>query len=105
MGDHAERLRAILAADEPRGRVLAMVASLGLPDCWVAAGFVRNAVWDHLHGRPALLPASDIDVIWFDPLHADRDLDRDLEATLRALDPAFDDLPGRVLFRPTGPDR
>ena len=32
---------------------LERVAQLGLPDCWIAAGFVRNAVWDVLHGWPA----------------------------------------------------
>ncbi|WRQ77412.1 nucleotidyltransferase family protein [Pseudomonas saxonica] len=45
-----------------------MVRSLNLPDCWIGAGFLRNAVWDYLHGRspsPAELvlgiemPASD----------------------------------------------
>ena len=40
--------------------------ALALPDWCIAAGFVRNRVWDHLHGIvPARLPA-DIDVIYYD---------------------------------------
>ncbi len=44
MHTHA-RLRAIIAADPLRMRVLDLVKALALPDCWVAAGFVRSAVW------------------------------------------------------------
>ena len=88
--DHPATLRAILAHDPLRLRVLAAVRSLGLPDCWVAAGFLRNAVWDHLHGRPCSPPAGDIDVIWFDAQHADPAEDRRLEAGLKAIDPTLD---------------
>jgi uncharacterized protein len=33
-------------------QVLGVTEALGLPDCWVGAGFVRNPVWDALHGFP-----------------------------------------------------
>ena len=46
----AARLRALLLADARRPALLRAVAALALPDCWIAAGFVRNAVWDHLAG-------------------------------------------------------
>ncbi len=45
---------------------LRAVRTLALPDWCIAAGFVRNRVWDHLHG---IVPASepvDIDVLYFD---------------------------------------
>ncbi len=45
--------------------VLSAVASLNLPDWYVAAGFVRNLVWDHLHGFNNT-PLNDVDVIYFD---------------------------------------
>lgn len=64
-----------------------MIRSLGLADCWIGAGFVRNAVWDHLHGMPRSLGAGDVDVIWFDPRRADPTMDATLEARLQALDP------------------
>lgn len=79
-------LRALIASDERRMRVLHIVRDLGLPDCWVAAGFVRNRVWDHLHGRAASPLSQDIDVIWFDPQACDAGRDAALEAALRDRD-------------------
>ena len=62
----AAQLQTLIANDPQRLRILQQVRELDLPDCWVAAGFVRSAVWDHLHQRtPSPLP-EDIDVIWFD---------------------------------------
>ena len=43
-------LIAAALAHEWQRDVLLAVRDLGLKDCWVAAGFVRNAVWDLLHG-------------------------------------------------------
>jgi hypothetical protein len=43
--------------------ILRAVSTLGLPDCWVAAGFVRNLVWDHLHRKKTGL--NDVDVIYY----------------------------------------
>lgn len=63
-------------------RALEAVRSLELPDCWIAAGFIRNAVWDHLHGYPPGLAGKDLDVVWFDPAQTDAALDLDLEARL-----------------------
>ena len=66
-----------------------MVRALRLPDCWIGAGFVRNAVWDHLHGRPPAPPDGDVDVIWHDPRQADPAEDRKHEAALRAAEPSI----------------
>jgi hypothetical protein len=59
-------LRGILLASPERAAILAGVAELQLPDCLVAAGLVRNTVWDHLHGFP-LSPLNDVDVVYFEP--------------------------------------
>jgi hypothetical protein len=88
--DHAQTLRTILSGDPLRWRILGLVRGLGLPDCWVAAGFVRNAVWDHMHGRRASPQAGDVDVVWFCAERADANGDRSLEAALRSLDPTID---------------
>lgn len=71
-------------------RLLGRVQALHLPDCWIGAGFVRSAVWDHLHDRVATRPGDDVDVIWFDRERASRAVDRDIEAQLKAVDPAID---------------
>jgi hypothetical protein len=57
-----------------------------LPDCWVGAGFVRTAVWDHLHGVPPSKPDGDVDVIGFDPPRAQLEVDQEPEERLRELD-------------------
>lgn len=80
-------LQALIASDGARMDVLRRVQALDLPDCWAAAGFVRNGVWDHLHRRPPALPAGDVDVIWFDAAAPCPDRDAALEATLRLHDP------------------
>ncbi len=68
---------------------LRTVAALGLPDAWIGAGFLRDAVWDALHGLPfGTNPPSDVDVVWFDPARATAAADAAIEAQLRAARPA-----------------
>lgn len=67
-------------------RVLAQVRDLALPDCWVGAGFVRNRVWDDLHGHAPSPWRGDIDVIWFDTARVTRERDLVLECRLRDRD-------------------
>jgi len=79
------QLRDLIAEDPVRMHILRMVRDLNLPDCWVAAGFVRSLVWDHLHQRqPSPLP-EDIDVIWFDRTRPGDQTDLALEVELAAL--------------------
>ncbi|MBI3516172.1 MAG: nucleotidyltransferase family protein [Proteobacteria bacterium] len=86
--DLGAALVGLLHADARRLALLAAVEALALPDGWIGAGFVRAAVWDAGHGRPAADPADDIDVVWFDPTRATADHDRALEARLATLAPA-----------------
>lgn len=83
-------IQELLGADCIRREALELVAELDLPDCWIAAGFVRDAVWDHLHGHPVVHPQGDIDVVWFceDPCGAehDRQIEHRLVAKLPELD-------------------
>ncbi|MDH0892974.1 MULTISPECIES: nucleotidyltransferase family protein [unclassified Pseudomonas] len=80
------QLEHLIAADAERMRILRLVRELDLPDGWVAAGFVRSAVWDHLHRRDHSPLPADIDVIWFDAGGASAERDAALEASLRRLD-------------------
>jgi hypothetical protein len=66
-------------------RLLRAVQALGVPDCWIGAGFVRNAVWDVLHHRAIDCSAlSDVDVVYFDRADASPSRDRATEAALAA---------------------
>lgn len=64
-------------------RLLDAVESLSLPDCWIGAGFVRNAIWDAMHDVPPDAH-SDVDVVYFDPADPRPARDVAIEATLHA---------------------
>ena len=81
------RVQSVIQADPLRWHVLGVVRALRLPDCWIGAGFVRNAVWEHLHGRPCTPLNGDVDVIWHDCRQAEPAADRRHEAALRAIEP------------------
>lgn len=85
----ASQIRNIIQTDPLRWRILGVVRALRLPDCWIGAGFVGNAVWDHLHQRPHAPQAGDVDVIWHDPQRTDPAEDRRHEAALRAAEPSI----------------
>ncbi|CAH0650303.1 MULTISPECIES: nucleotidyltransferase family protein [Pseudomonas] len=85
--DNSSKIQAIISDDPIRWRLLEIVRSLGLPDCWIGAGFVRNAVWDYLHGRNSSPISTDVDVIWFDAHRCTPEQDEALEAVLRDLEP------------------
>src|SRR5271168_3247129 len=75
-------IAAILQRDPARLDALRAVATLDLPDCWIGAGFIRNAVWDYLHDRPPQPPDGDVDVVWFDSHAPDAARDRAITAQL-----------------------
>lgn len=87
--DAASQIRNVIQADPLRWHILGVVRVLCLRDCWVGAGFVRNAVWDHLHQRPPAPLSGDVDVVWHDPRQADPAEDRKHEAALRAAEPSI----------------
>lgn len=74
--------------DAWRMRTLAAAAALELPDSWIGAGFVRNGVWDALHGYDRPTPLNDVDVLYFDPYDRSRETERRLEQRLER------DMPG-----------
>ncbi len=80
----------LIEADTWRMEILRAVASLGLPDWAIGAGFVRAAVWDALTDKPEATPLPDIDVIYFDPDNTGPE--RDLRL-LSALTEALPDVP------------
>jgi len=59
------RIIQLIERDELRLEALNCVQKLNLPQCYLAAGFVRNLVWDHLHHHSVATPLNDVDVIYF----------------------------------------
>lgn len=83
----------IIAEDAIAMEQLRAVRSLDLPDWCIAAGFVRNRVWDHLHDISPPRAPVDIDVIYFDA----GDVSTESEATFeRRLDAQLPGLPWQV---------
>lgn len=79
----------IIAEDAAAMEQLRAVRSLALPDWCIAAGFVRNRVWDHLHGIvPARLPV-DIDVLYYDSADISKDREIEFEGRLGRLMPGL----------------
>jgi hypothetical protein len=76
-------LETILLSDPLRRQALEVLARCGLPNCWIGAGFVRDAVWDHLHGYPKVAPSGDVDVIWFPRTQSCEEDDLRVEQELR----------------------
>lgn len=62
--------------------VLRAAQSVGLPDWMIGAGFIRNKVWDHLHGYAERTPLADIDLIYFDPSDLDEKREKEYDARL-----------------------
>lgn len=89
MTDPEAQIVSILRNDPLRWHILELVRSIELPDCWIGAGFVRNAIWDHLHDRAPSPLTGDVDVIWYDPDRTDPGLDRACEDALRTVEPAI----------------
>ncbi|WP_246172634.1 nucleotidyltransferase family protein [Marinicella rhabdoformis] len=63
----SQRVKEWVVNDVMRMRVLTSVCQMDMPQAYVAAGFVRNMVWDHLHNKSVPTPLNDVDVIYFDP--------------------------------------
>ena len=79
----------IIAQDPVGMKQLRAVRALALPDWCIAAGFVRNRVWDHLHGIAPPRPPADIDVLYYDPADLSKAREVDYETRLDGLLPGL----------------
>ena len=68
---------------------LRAVRALALPDWCIAAGFVRNRVWDHLHGIVPPRQPVDIDVLYFDADDRSKERESEHEGRLAVLLPGL----------------
>ncbi|KRL01132.1 hypothetical protein FC81_GL001271 [Liquorilactobacillus capillatus DSM 19910] len=67
--------------------ILEIIQQLQLPHGALAAGCIRNSVWQVLSKQPLILK-SDIDLVFFDPARP-QDFDRDLEHQLSKMYPTY----------------
>lgn len=85
--EHEAQLVHLLEADGRVMRLLRAVRDLGIEPWCIAAGTVRNVVWDDLHGFTDPTLPSDVDVLVYDSVRADRSYERELEGRLSATVP------------------
>ena len=56
-----------IQADPEMMTVLAIIRDLDLADAWLAAGAVRNFIWNQLSGKPEFDATTDMDLVFYDP--------------------------------------
>jgi hypothetical protein len=61
-----DKLKNILVTHTSLMRDLELVKSLKLPNWCIAAGYVRNFVWDFLHNQIKNTKLNDVDVLYYD---------------------------------------
>lgn len=77
-----------LEEDKYRYQALLIAESLNLPQWMLAAGFVRNLVWDKLHAFNSR-PLNDIDLIYFDADNLNPDQDKLYQDQLNTIAPHY----------------
>ncbi|EKN4607181.1 nucleotidyltransferase family protein [Vibrio parahaemolyticus] len=82
-----DKIVELIKQDPTRVEALNCVSELGLPQCYIAAGFIRNLVWDALHNFKVSTPLNDVDVIYFDPAETNPNAYLTYESQLRVCMP------------------
>ena len=85
MDNYEKQLIEMVRHDDHLTTILKAVENLNLDDAWVAAGVIRNKVWDCLHNKTT--PINDIDVIYFDRTDTSLEAEKVLEEKLTTLMP------------------
>lgn len=80
--EQEERLIAIMNTYAKLDRDLEWVRQLELPNWCIAAGYVRNYVWDWLHGYSQRTPLNDVDILFYDPHDLSEESENKYEAML-----------------------
>lgn len=82
--DYEARLVDLIRSNDAVMESLRSVRALGVEHWCIAAGAIRNLVWDDLHGHAEPTSASDIDVLIYDAERTDSAYERELEHRLSA---------------------
>ncbi|MFV1968971.1 MAG: nucleotidyltransferase family protein, partial [Pirellulaceae bacterium] len=87
--DHSDELEKIVVATGWLRRALHLVREAGPPGAFIAAGAIRELVWNTLTGKSTAAPSADVDVIYFDSTEAS-DCPAKYESRLSTADPSKD---------------
>lgn len=84
-----QQLISIVRNEDWLMEALRAVRSLQLPDWYIAAGAIRNTVWNKLHGYPGRNGQNDVDVVYFDDADIDGYREKTSEITLLKQNPSL----------------
>ena len=84
---HQLKIIELINQDPTRLKALSCVKRLNLPQCYLAAGFVRNLVWDYLHSKSENTHLNDVDVVYFNENETQADMYKEYEYQLTQLMP------------------
>lgn len=87
MNDYRKEFISIIRKEEWLMKALVDVRSLNLPDWYIAAGAIRDTIWDVLHGFNEKTPLKDIDVVYFDSLDIGTEREKNSEKVLSEINP------------------
>ncbi|MNJ44602.1 hypothetical protein D3C77_396580 [compost metagenome] len=79
---YVEQLKQMIVKCEPLLCDLRTIRRLNLPECYIAAGYIRSYVWDVLHGYGFRSRHDDMDVVYFDKRHCSESQDLALQSRL-----------------------
>lgn len=85
----AEKLIQIMKTYDHLIRDLKLVRRLNLPKWCIAAGYVRNYVWDYMHGYSRRTPLNDVDVLYYDLADVTEETEKKYEAVLQGEQPEY----------------
>ncbi|WP_227394958.1 nucleotidyltransferase family protein [Jeotgalibacillus aurantiacus] len=77
-----EDIHNLIQSDRQMMSIIRAAGTLGLPDWWICAGFVRSKIWDTLHGFDERTSIPDVDVIYFDPADLREETEKGYEQRL-----------------------
>lgn len=76
----------LIESDNWMMSVLLEAEKLNLPDWMIMSGFLRNKVWNHLHGiQREEVDTNDIDLVYFDPTTTNEEIDKNLSLHMKSV--------------------
>lgn len=74
------RLQRIIQASPILAPIMRQWESIALPDCWLVAGAIAQAVWNDIFGLAPDYGVKNVDLVYFDASDLSRDAEADHEA-------------------------
>jgi uncharacterized protein len=79
------RLERIVLADPTLEPIIRQWAEVSLPDCWLVAGAIAQAVWNDAFGLEPGYGVADVDLVYFDGSDLSEDTEAEHAARIRRL--------------------